>query len=96
MKFVAYHRSSILEAFNQAGYQEVDFAFVKRRGRIHIKHQHSEKQFAYLRIKETVLDENRQWKHTETFKIKLDQNKEYPVGNWDQLMEVFKQWLKDI
>ena len=96
MKFVKQHRNDILKALNQAGFAESDFDFVKSRGRIHVKHSAGSRQFAYLRVKETTLDHNLQWQNSQYFKIKVNASKEYPVADWEELMMVFNQWLKEI
>ena len=96
MKFVHHHRTAILKALSEEGFEELDFDFVKKRGRIHIRFKYNAHQFSYLRVKETQLDQNLQWQEMESFKIKLDQHKEYPVSDWNQVMNAFRQWLSSI
>ena len=94
MKFVHRHHSDILRIFNEQGLSASDFDFVKKRGRICTRHQSTAQEFAYLRIKEIQIDPNtREWKHVEWFKVKSDGVKEREVQNWDQVMELFEEWV---
>ena len=94
MKFVHRHRSDILHIFKQHQLNELDFDFIKKRGRICTRHRATGREFAYLRKKETKIDAlTREWKNVEWFKVKSDGLKEQEVQDWDDVMELFQEWL---
>ena len=97
MKFVKKHRSDVLERIGHYHFKEDDFDFIKRRGRICIRHRTSNLEFAYLRKKETQLDSiTRQWKHSESYKVKSGTAKEELVPDWEQVMTLFAKWLQQV
>lgn len=94
MKFVARHRSDILDLMKQHHLNEADFDFIKRRGRICTRHRQTGLEFAYLRKKETQLDAfTREWKNVEWFKVKSGGGKEQVIQSWDEVMTLFEEWL---
>ncbi len=76
------------------GFQEDQFDFVKRRGRIHVIHRHSGRQFSYLRKKYTRLrPDDHSWESGESFKVKVNETPEFEVENWSGTMQRFRDWL---
>ena len=97
MKFVAKHRSNILTTLKHQQIEESEVDFVKKRGRIQVIHRVSGRKFSYLRIKETKLDPHtHHWKNSESYKIKINELKEAPVGNWEMVMKAFDKWTKSV
>jgi len=93
MKFVARHRSDVLNLLEKRGIAQSEIEFIKRRGRICICHPGSGMRFCYLRKEETRLDPfTRQWTHVQWFKVKLNDSREQQVDNWELVMEKFDQW----
>lgn len=81
----------------QFGYDQNDFSYVKRKGRIFIQTSNTEIQFGYLRKKYTHLNpESRQWEHGSFYKIQCNEVKEFEVGDWSEVMTQFQQWLAEL
>lgn len=96
MKFLEAHRKEIYNSMAEFGFQQDDFSYVKRRGRIHIQYEPADTYFAYLRKKETRLDpETKQWAHHEYYKVHIKNNKETDQS-WENLIKHFRKWLESL
>ena len=97
MKFLVQHRQDILKSIEECGFSEEDFSFVKKKGRIHTIHQPSKSHFAYLRVKNTQInDQSLQWEHTEYFKVQYNQESETITPDWTAVLQGFMKWLKTL
>ena len=97
MKFLHQHRNDIIKLINKYGWMEQDFAFVKKRGRIHVIKQSSKKHFSYFRKKETNLNsKSLQWEHSSYFKYQQDDQREKIVENWNAVVKELENWLQGL
>lgn len=97
MKFLANHRKDIQQLIEKHHIDQLAFSYVKRKGRINIIHDSSEKHFAYLRKKETAINEaSHQWEEKTYYKVQKSMDKEVDIASWDLVMVAFDKWLSGI
>ena len=94
MKFLANHRKEVLQYIAKSGLNESGFSYVKRKGRINIVHDSSKKYFAYLRKKETSInDETHQWEDITYYKVQYNDQPEVIILYF---IVSYIKWLKQI
>lgn len=97
MKFLESHRAEILIAFDQAGFTNEEFHFVKRKGRIISEHRNSDATFSYFRRNEVSMNWDTQTlDSTEYFEIRIDGGAILKVESWDAVMASYREWLEKI
>ncbi|MGI9543921.1 MAG: hypothetical protein ACR2MX_11720 [Cyclobacteriaceae bacterium] len=81
----------------QYGWEEQDFAFVKKRGRVHVIEQSSKKHFSYFRKKETSLNpKTLQWEDSSYFKYQQEDQPERVVKDWPTVVQKMNLWFKSL
>ncbi len=78
-------------------FDQSDFSYVKRRGRIYVHTSKSEMQFGYLRKKFTRINsETKQWEHGSSYKVQINTAKEIDAEDWSHVLMHFEQWLSHL
>ena len=97
MKFLAHHRKDVTNLIDKHQMDQLAFSYVKKKGRIHIIHESSGNHFAYLRKKETAINEtSHQWEEKTYYKVQKNQEKEEVLNSWELVMLDFEEWLRAV
>lgn len=95
MKFSPQHHEAIVSLIAKNGFSSDHFNFVKKRGRIQLVEQSSERFFSFIAVKQTELNpENFQLEDRTFFKIKSQLEKESTVENWELVLKAMSRWMK--
>ena len=93
MKFRKSEHASLIQVILSKQLDAQEFAFTKRKGRLHISKNDREETFSFFRKVSTELVGN-QFEETTLFEIKTDQPKG-TYSDWNQVLELFDQWLSE-
>jgi len=97
MKFLDDHRKNIIDLISKYDFDQKEFFYVKRKGRINVIHNKSNSHFGYLRKKETTIDDiSKQWVDVTYYKVVKSDKKEVIIPSWELVLDGFKNWLKEI
>jgi len=95
MKFLENHRKDISAVICQNEMDQQAFSYVKRKGRINVIHNPTKKYFAYLRKKETSINElSHQWEDKTYYKVQKDDHEEIIIETWEAVVLDFKKWIR--
>ena len=79
------------------GMERGEFSFSKRKGRIVIVHKFSNKSFSYILKKDISLDpKSHDFIDIEFYEIKKNNQLSQKVGDWNEVIKIFFQWLGTI
>ena len=96
MKFPKFHYERITELIKSYGYDPGEFYMVKRKGWIRIEHSSSAKFFTYFKKKQTTINPvTKQWEYEVSFRIKMENEPEIVVKDFDSMIKELDIWLKN-
>lgn len=97
MKFAKTQHTRVLKAIAEVNRSVGDFSFVKRKGRINIIENESQKNFVYFKKKTAKLDPNTQRIESgEYFLVFHSEMKEQSFSSFDDVIFSLSVWLKII
>ena len=97
MKFTKTQHTRVLKAMAEVNRSVGEFSFVKRKGRINIIENESQKSFVYFNKKTTKLDPDTQRLESgEYFLVFHSEMKEQPFSSFDDVIFILSVWLKII
>ena len=94
MKFYVKEHKAIKAAILAAGLEYTDFAFVKRKGNVHIIYQKGAA-FVFHRRAETILNDAGQWEKVLEYAV-AQPKQPGSLPDWGAVMEVFVSWLSEL
>jgi len=92
MKFLQFEYKSLVSSIEELGFQESDFSFVKKRGKLNVNHISSDATFYFFRKTEMVLNTQRQWEKKLEYKFGAGEEDIFSE-EWDAVLNYFKNWL---
>ncbi len=92
MRFLQSEYKPIIEVIKKNGFEEQEFSFVKKRGRLNIIHTENSQTFFFHRKTETVLNESRQWEKQSSFQFGSEKE-ELWSDTFDTVLAALSQWL---
>lgn len=94
MRFQITEYKEIKAAIESSPLDYGDFSFVKKRGWVNI-HFKKEALFRFHRKRVTELDENLQWKFTNTYTVEISKQKN-AFETRDEMIVCFRDWLDSL
>lgn len=94
MKFYVKEHKAIKAAIVAAGLEYTDFAFVKRKGNVHIIYQKGPL-FVFHRRAETILNDAGQWEKVLEYTVAVPKHPG-SLPDWEAVMQLFRTWLDDL
>ncbi|UTW63172.1 hypothetical protein KFE98_03175 [bacterium SCSIO 12741] len=95
MRVLQKESKDLKQLIREAGFEEGDFEWIKRRGKLHLVHSKSKSSKAYFRRNETRLNDQLQWEKVVLYFL-WENGKLQPMEDWDQLLDAYRNWLKHI
>jgi len=95
MRFLQTEYKSIIQTITKAGLTEAHFSFVKKKGHLYINHLESNTHFYFFRKTATILNADKQWEKSKSYKFGIGKNEEVSE-NWEDVLKAFQLWLKEL
>lgn len=96
MKFKDKHRSDILDLMQGQGLEKSDYSFVKRKGRIIIKH-HGGSTFSFYKKDDFDIDMNTKKRiDLSEYELKTNSDQKQIVRHWADVLRVFSKWIDEL
>ena len=86
---------SFVESISKAGFNEKDFSFTKKRGVVQVVHNESSNNFKFFRKTETILNDEKQWKKTSSYKFGISEAQKFSE-KFEEVLVAFEKWLKTL
>ena len=94
MKFYVKEHKAIKASIEHAGLVYTDFAFVKRRGNVHIIYQKGPA-FVFHRRSETILNDAGQWEKVLEYKV-VQPIQAGSLPHWEAVLQLFDTWIAQL
>ncbi len=93
MKFLKSEYDDLMKAISEEGFEQVNFAFVKKKGMLHIQMNSSNDSFCFFRKKESVMNSKDKFEDKLTYYT--GPKKVEMVKGWPGVMEQFKEFVQN-
>lgn len=95
MRFQITEHKALLAEIAKADLLKDDFSFSKKSGLVYVKHPNAEKEFAFYRKTETVLNAENKWEKKVAYYFDKP-SKNGVSTDWDGILFAFGIWLKSV
>ena len=97
MKLPETYYNDINNAISKWNIPPASFSFTKKKGWVYVNHLASGHFFSFFRKKSVEISTlNHQWENKETFRTKFHGGIIEEKGNWQDVINSFKEWLAGI
>ncbi|MFY0653345.1 MAG: hypothetical protein JXQ96_14985 [Cyclobacteriaceae bacterium] len=97
MKLTKTQYAEINKLFESVGRQAEEFTLIKRKGRIHITENASDKTFIYFKKKSAGIDPvTQRLEDGLHFLVSHSDMEEVTVASWEEVMKLLYKWLKPL
>ena len=97
MKFPKKLHTELVNAIRSKGFEEFDFTFVKRKGRIITVNRTSKKSFSFIRKKSfEINNQEGSIGERDLYLVSVNNGEEYELEEWEDVKDQYLSWLSEL
>ena len=97
MKFPKKLHSELIQAISSKGFEETEFTFVKRRGRIITMKRSGKNSFSFFLKKSMEINKlDGSFVERELYLVSVNKGEEYELEKWEDVKNQYLKWLSEM